>query len=420
MYTVQSFFIVILYLVVTPIVCNGLINEKNSNYNNFKGAVNLNQNNDIDFNFDDALLNITQLTKKYGYNIEEHKVISEDGYILCLHRIPSKKSTKNNTVIFLMHGILDSSDSWLLQGPNNALAYVLADKGFDVWMGNARGNKYSFSHTTLDSKSSQFWKFSWEEIGLYDLPAMIDYVLSTTANEKLYYIGHSQGTTAFFAMLALKPEYNFKVNMMFALAPIAWISNAKSPIFKLFTPAYEIFGYLTANSNTYSSNVEVFNSIPKLFCKFLPIGCDNILQWIIGNDYKFIDAKLLPVIYAHIPSGSSILQFIHYGQMFKSERFCRFDYGPSENLIKYGVNSPPDYELTNATVPVILFYSTNDWLSDLNDVKQLFAKLPNVYDSYNIEKFNHFDYMYANVAKELVYTNILNNIEEFELIKDVS
>ncbi|CAH2261658.1 jg12214 [Pararge aegeria aegeria] len=387
-----------------------------------KSSAILNQDNDIrtklDPISDDTHLNITQLAVKYGYNVEEHKVITEDGYILSLHRIPCKESSKNNTVIFLMHGVLDSSDSWILQGPNNALGYIFADKGYDVWMGNARGNKYSNSHTTLGSKSSEFWKFSWEEIGVYDLPAMIDYILSITEKEKLYYVGHSQGTTTLFAMLALKPEYNAKINMMFALAPVAWMTNAKSPIFKLFNPAYKIFEYLASSINTYSSIVDIFNNIPKLVCNFLPIGCDNVLEWIIGNDYKFINAELLPVIYGHVPSGSSILQFIHYGQIYQSGRFCRFDYGPSENLAKYGDVLPPDYDLSKVNLPIILFYSTNDWLSDLQDVTQLFAKLPNVYDSYNIEMFNHIDYMYANVAKDLIYSNIIKIIEEFELIND--
>ncbi|XP_052740925.1 lipase 3-like [Bicyclus anynana] len=406
MYAIQLFLKTITYLVLISKICDGFIEVKD-----IKNSVDSSENNETN-------LNVTQLAKYHGYNIETHKVITDDGYILSVHRIPSRKPIKNTSVVFLMHGILDCADSWLLQGPNKALAYTLVDKGYDVWMGNARGNKYSSTHAFLDTGATEYWKFSWEEIGFYDLPAMIDYVLAKTEKESLYYVGHSQGTTAFFAMLALKPEYNPKVNMMFALAPITWISNAKSPIFNLFTPAYGIFKYFTSNLNNYSTNVDIFKNIPKLLCKFLPIGCDNVLQWIIGNDYKFINVELLPVIYGHMSSGSSLMQFIHYGQMFQSGRFCRFDYGETDNLAKYGAITPPEYDLNRVTVPVVLFYSTNDWLSDLEDVKQLFAKLPNVYDSYNINRFNHVDYMFADVAKVLIYSVIIKKIEEFEFTID--
>lgn len=71
--------------------------------------------------------------------------------------------------------------------------YYLYDNGYDVWMGNARGNRYSRNHTSLNPNSDgQFWNFSWHEIGMYDLPAMINYVLEETNFEKLGYFGHSQ------------------------------------------------------------------------------------------------------------------------------------------------------------------------------------------------------------------------------------
>ena len=40
------------------------------------------------------------------------------------------------------------------------LAYLLSEAGYDVWMGNFRGNGYSRHHITLDPDTDrEFWKF---------------------------------------------------------------------------------------------------------------------------------------------------------------------------------------------------------------------------------------------------------------------
>ena len=44
----------------------------------------------------------------------------------------------------------------------------------------------------------------------YDLPAMLDYVLNMTAAPQLTYIGHSMGTTVFYALMSTRPEYQVK------------------------------------------------------------------------------------------------------------------------------------------------------------------------------------------------------------------
>lgn len=121
----------------------------------------------------------------------------------------------------------------------------MADIGYDVWLGNARGNTYSKGHIKFKRNDNRYWDFSWHEMALYDIPAEIDYIYKIkkmTENSSkqllennLLYVGHSMGTTMLFAMLAMRPEYNSKINAGFALAPVAYMNHVKSPI-RLLAP----------------------------------------------------------------------------------------------------------------------------------------------------------------------------------------
>lgn len=109
------------------------------------------------------------------------------------------------------------------------VAYLLYDQGYDVWMGNARGNTYSRNHVKYNENQQQFWDFSFHELAVFDLPASIDYVLHETNHTSLHYIGHSQGTTSFFILGSERPEYMKKIFLMQALAPIVFFRHCKSP-----------------------------------------------------------------------------------------------------------------------------------------------------------------------------------------------
>ena len=41
-------------------------------------------------------------------------------------------------------------------------AFRLADSGFDIWLGNARGNDYSRKHLFLDPTGAVYWRFSYD------------------------------------------------------------------------------------------------------------------------------------------------------------------------------------------------------------------------------------------------------------------
>ena len=67
-------------------------------------------------------------------------------------------------------------------------------------------------------------------MGEYDIPAAIDLVLGETGSEKLYYIGHSMGTTMFWVALNEHPELKDKIALMIGMGPVAKVKNMKSPL----------------------------------------------------------------------------------------------------------------------------------------------------------------------------------------------
>lgn len=61
-----------------------------------------------------------------------------------------------------MHGLGSSSADFLIAGPERSLPMILADQGYDVWLGNNRGNTWSKKHLTLDpGKNDTFWDFRY-------------------------------------------------------------------------------------------------------------------------------------------------------------------------------------------------------------------------------------------------------------------
>lgn len=181
---------------------------------------------------------------------------------------------------------MDSADTFINNSPDLAPGFILADAGYDVWFGNSRGNFYSRHHTTLDpDKDKEFWDFSWSDMGLHDLPAVINKALQVSGASKLTYIGHSQGTTQMFYALSKNEAYYLdRVNLFVALGPVTNLANGKSELLTVaakadvqyalnFLGIYEQFprGYLT-------------NKIYSTACRWIPALCNFGLFLIADED----------------------------------------------------------------------------------------------------------------------------------------
>nr|XP_029730647.1 lipase 1-like [Aedes albopictus] len=371
---------------------------------------------------EDAKLSTVELATKYGYRVETHHVQTDDGFILELHRITGSGSTmydKRLPPVLLMHGLFASSADWVLLGPGNALAYLLSDMGYDVWLGNARGNRYSRKHISYSPDMNKFWDFSWHEIGVYDLPAIIDYTLNVTDKEKLHYIGHSQGTTVFFVMCSERPEYNEKVLLAQELVPVAFLEYMNSPLLKVIVKHLDAIDIIADlfSWKEFKPIPAVVLEVAKILCpQSKPNNlCVNLLFQISGANPDQVDPKMVPILLGHIPAGSSTKQILNFGQEVRSAQFRRYDYGKLKNIFVYDQPEPPAYNLSRVVAPVILHYGPNDYLTHEKDVLRLAKELPNLIELHRIEVelFNHLDFLIAKDVREILYIKLISNIEKY-------
>ena len=369
-------------------------------------------------------LDTPQLINYWGYLQETHQTTTDDGYVLTLHRISSGKaqpkySNDSRPVFYLQHPLLGSSSDWIINLPKQSLGFMLADQGYDVWIGNVRGNTYSRHHIEVDPEYKAFWDYSIDEHAKYDLPAMVDYILKKTDQKQLYYVGHSQGTIMGFAGFSENLKLQSKIKMYFALAPItrmitvskdyknlAWWGNTIQRVCNWFGK-YEVMPA--------SSQQKHFMAF---LCKWVPFACkyfSNILNSQIGTSSKFYNATRAPVYFTHMPSGTSLKNLMQYFQNINAGRFQKYDYGKQENMRRYNAPIPPEYNVTRINIPTVLVSGTIDGLATTKDVAWTKQQLPNVVDHIEIEGYNHVDFLWGTNAGTAVNAKIIKIVNDNEV-----
>mmetsp|Transcript_11325 Transcript_11325/g.39457 ORF Transcript_11325/g.39457 Transcript_11325/m.39457 type:complete len:404 (-) Transcript_11325:154-1365(-) len=367
------------------------------------------------------------IVRSKGYPVEEHFVTTTDGYILGTFRIPYGRNEQppapgtesKKPVVYLQHGLLDSSYTWVNNFPEQSLGFVLADAGYDVWFGNARGNFYSKRHTKLDPSSAAFWEgVDWDSMASQDIPATVQAILEVTGAKTLSYVGHSQGTTSGFAAFANNHDLAAKVNFFGALAPVAYVHHQSSwllaaaaglDIDKLF----QLLGV-----HEFLPNASILQLIDPLICSILPTGCDVILFLICGPT-KFANASRMDVYVSETPAGTSVHNLAHWAQGVRSETYQMYDYGcglfSCDNEKHYGQKTPPGYDLGNVTVPTGLFSGSEDMLADPKDVQQLADDLPasTLVHQQIWQGAAHLDFTWSPDANANVYQDLLKLIAKY-------
>ncbi|TNV78929.1 hypothetical protein FGO68_gene5820 [Halteria grandinella] len=371
----------------------------------------------------DAWKTMKEIANENGFAHEEYKVTTSDGYILTLYRIPGflneTKPYAKKPVVLLQHGLEADSMQWVINSPDKASAFNLVSEGFDVWLGNNRGCQYSVAHTTLDPVKNKtlFWDFDFEDMGTKDVPAEIDFILESTGQEKLSYVGHSEGTTQMFIGLSMLPEYYAeKMNLFVALAPVASLNHTMSTALKIMAANVDQVEHYLIDTlgmyNVFPPNYYTQWETAEL-CSTMASFCSEFLTLIADLDPSVDNLNRTMTYLTHFPSGAGYRNLVHYAQLINSDKFLRYDFGTAINQQKYGQSTPPEYPLEKINVPVGMFVGLEDELGDPEDCRWLHNKISKTVTYY--KEYPFLGHMTFAIGKDMSFFQVdaINLIKQY-------
>ena len=325
------------------------------------------------------------------YNVTDHNITTDHGYILQMFRVRlnntalanlSKNDQENiSRPVLIQHGLFDDATS-MIQNLNTTFSFYMLNKGFDVWFGNNRGNKFSLDNTNSKIDDEDFYDYSFTEMGLTGVPAFYKEILLSypeDPSKKIIYFGHSEGTSQMFAALSdpiSKTYVRAHTERFFALSPIAymtqittealsWVSNIEQTI-DFAANVLHVWQIGGLNCDDESPQ---WAALAYQMCKRIAFLCDR-------SDLSLGDLS---------DDGASVKQLAHYAQLIKGGDngvpvFRPYDYGTNENMDVYGQPTPPEWDFSDWTTPTNLVIGEEDPLGTPANVDILIGKLPKTLD----------------------------------------
>eukprot|EP00923_Selenidium_pygospionis_P003396 GHVN01005398.1.p1 GENE.GHVN01005398.1~~GHVN01005398.1.p1 ORF type:complete len:512 (+),score=69.55 GHVN01005398.1:40-1575(+) len=314
------------------------------------------------------------------------------------HQLPASHSSVSTTgsPILMVHGLMMNSEGFVCR-KEVSLAIHLFDQGYDVWLGNNRGNKYSWMHSHLPRSGNEYWDFSIDELAAYDVPSMVEKVIHETGKSGIAYVGFSNGSAQMFAALSSNRELNEKVTHFIALSPACKIialnpSSAKLALFYPLLTASSKFFFSVFGRKGMMTIADKWRKIlsPDYYAYVVDKCVFLLFHWTLHD----VSPEARKVFYHHIYSPSSVKTVHHWFQMLGSGAF---EYYSAGNAL--GDIWVPKYCLKNVKCPVTLVYGAEDKLSDIHWVSQQLRDC----HAYKVPGYAHLDVLISADVPKLVF-----------------
>lgn len=366
-----------------------------------------------------------------GYPYEAIRVITSDGYVLLLERIPRRDAQK---AVYLQHGILDSSMGWVSNGIVGSPAFAAYDQGFDVFLGNFRG-LVSREHVDKKITSRQYWRYSINEHGTEDLPAMIEKIHEVKTSElkicqpdieeetkedqpyKLCAICHSLGGAAMlmYVITSRIEEKPHRLSRLVLLSPAGFHYDSP-PVFTVVEYLFLLLGpILEPVVPGFYIPTRFFrmllNKLARDFHNYPAVGglVQTLMSYVVGGDSSnWVGVLGLPHYNMNDMPGVSFHVAHHLAQMKHSGKFRMYDYGSSyANMDVYGAPEPLDlgeyYGLID--IPVDLVAGRKDRVIRPSMVRKHYTLMKDagVDATYNEFEYAHLDFTFSHREELLAY-----------------
>ncbi|TPX47316.1 hypothetical protein SeLEV6574_g02724 [Synchytrium endobioticum] len=382
----------------------------------------------------DFLQTTEDFVRYWGFPFEPHYVTTRDGYILCLHRIPHGRNTLNQSgssrrpynnnshhrenaptspvsnprpVVLLWHGFLMCSEVWVCTPePESSLAFTLSEAGYDVWLGNTRGNKYSCKHKVLKPTDEAFWDYCIDNLAMSDFPDVVEYLLKISGAPSLTYIGFSQGTAQGFSALSLSRKLCKQVNLFVALAPATKPhALASKTVNALVNQAPEII-YLLFGHKALITSTLFWQSVlsPPLFTFVI----DKCMWLLFGWNNRHIPHK--NIVYRHLYSYTAVKTVVHWFQIMRTRRFQMYDEQPTIVPGSTGGHLVPKFPTESISTPLAIFYGG---LDTLPDIEYILRESATPVFCMQVDEYEHLHFLWGSAVEKTVYPAVLALLNQY-------
>ncbi|KAL6584246.1 hypothetical protein OROMI_003535 [Orobanche minor] len=366
-----------------------------------------------------------------GYPYEAIHVVTVDGYVLLLERIPRRDSRK---VVYLQHGILDSSMGWVSNGVVGSPAFAAFDQGYDVFLGNLRG-LVSREHIDKNISSRRYWTYSINEHGIEDIPAMIEMIheikiselksdqsnledeINTCQPYRICALCHSLGGAAIlmYVITRRNEEKPHRLSRIILLSPAGFHGDSSF----MFTMVEYLFlflaPFLAPLVPAFYIPTRFFrmlmNKLARDFHNLPAVGglVQTLMSYVVGGDSSnWVGVLGLPHYNMNDMPGVAFRVAHHLAQMKHSRRFIMFDYGsPASNMEVYGTREPLDlgeyYGFID--IPVDLVAGRKDKVIKSCMVRKHYELMKDagVDVSYSEFEYAHLDFTFSHHEELLSY-----------------